>query len=1067
MITTGWLTTKKRGRDDDLITRDRQAALAARRQHQRSRPTKVTNKSPQRRENDRKSKKKKKKEEEDFLVDESSDESMSEKEWNENSEEEEEEEDDEEKENGTGRRMQDGSSSSSDNDDDDDDNNNNNNDLFRPYQPRRQRVPTKDEHKRKDTVAGMSTSSSSLLLLARKPDTLSCLHDFDSPADHRSNRNCQVVVDVVDGDVDVGDDDHSLSNQILQDTPTPDRKPRAKRKYRDTKSSAWSTTRDDPVSKRSHGAVKQAMTFSAAAAIVSTDASLDEEVEDEDEAIALAWAMEQSRKEASRKQQGKTATTSDSTKQQQQQQPISLLVDTDAEEEVENDEGEAEDCDQDVYVDEDARAAGSVLETANELSKRILSNMASWSETKLSNVTNGNTSATAAVPLGMIVDGALALTTLQEGSASSSSSSSLDHKFISKQEMAEICPNVTLADYQLIGVNWMALLHGMKCEVEGSKSKSTSVNGVLADSMGLGKTVQTIAFLSWLRHSRTANKLSAWSEKDPIVVESDDEREDRAVLPHLVVAPASVLSNWEREFQKFAPHLKVVTYHGSQAERRMIQDELNVHLPSKAHMRKRLQVQPVDVILSPITYFQKEQSDDRVFLRRFKYDYMVVDEAHLLKNARGLRYKYLDRFTTQHRLLLTGTPVQNSPKELLALLCFLMPLFSRDSGEDSFDKSSENDGGESMLQHFVQQEGCSDEVAYRKLKQLFAPFVLRRKKEDVLSQILPPKERKVEFVQLDPVGRSLYDSILSDHVKAKKKGNAASREHLFTQLRKAAHHPLLIRARHKTPAEKMELARVFHRYGAFQGQGCTLERVTEEIEKYNDFQVHLTALELIEENPHRRKDLERYILDEADLFCSAKFARLRSLLPDMVKAGHRILIFSVWTSCLDLLSCLMESLDLKYLRMDGSTPVPERQGLIDEFSRDDSIPVFLLSTKACGLGINLTAADTCIMHDLDFNPFNDLQAEDRCHRIGATKPVTIIKMVSKDTVDEDIYAMQQRKAKMNAAILESSSSDWNKEAAKEKAIVLQTAVDRFLRSPMSKAASADGKENQIFERDNL
>ena len=130
----------------------------------------------------------------------------------------------------------------------------------------------------------------------------------------------------------------------------------------------------------------------------------------------------------------------------------------------------------------------------------------------------------------------------------------------------------------------------------------------------------------------------------------------------------------------------------------------------------------------------------------------------------------------------------------------------------------------------------------------------------------------------------------------------------------------------------------------------------------------------------------------------------------------------------------------------------ERQDLIDQFNEDDSIPIFLLSTKACGLGINLTAADVCIMHDIDFNPFNDLQAEDRCHRIGQKKPVKVIKLVAKDTVDQDIFSMQERKAKMSAAIMESSKF----EAKKERDNVLKNAMDRFLASPDARTE----KENE-------
>jgi SWI/SNF-related matrix-associated actin-dependent regulator 1 of chromatin subfamily A len=219
-------------------------------------------------------------------------------------------------------------------------------------------------------------------------------------------------------------------------------------------------------------------------------------------------------------------------------------------------------------------------------------------------------------------------------------------------------------------------------------------------------------------------------------------------------------------------------------------------------------------------------------------------------------------------------------------------------------------------------------------------------------------------------------------------------------------------------------------------------------------------LELIDENPHRRQDLERYILPEDALFSSAKFSRLRSLLPTLIQDGHRILIFSVWTSCLDLLGCLVEHLGLNYLRMDGSCPSNVRQELIDRFNQDDSISIFLLSTKACGLGINLTAADTCIIHDLDFNPFNDLQAEDRCHRIGQKKQVTVYKMVTKNTVDADIYTMQERKSKMNDAIMESGKEK------KERRELLQTAVKRFLGSPQGKVKDEkQDKENTDWQKE--
>jgi SWI/SNF-related matrix-associated actin-dependent regulator 1 of chromatin subfamily A len=141
----------------------------------------------------------------------------------------------------------------------------------------------------------------------------------------------------------------------------------------------------------------------------------------------------------------------------------------------------------------------------------------------------------------------------------------------------------------------------------------------------------------------------------------------------------------------------------------------------------------------------------------------------------------------------------------------------------------------------------------------------------------------------------------------------------------------------------------------------------------------------------------------------------------------------------------MDAMGFSYLRLDGQTDIQTRQQLIDQFTNDTSIPVFLLSTRAGGMGINLTAADTCILHDLDFNPFNDIQAEDRVHRIGQHKLVTVIKMVTEDTVDADIYKMQERKAEMNAAILETKSSGakQKKEETKEMNSMLKNAVTRY------------------------
>lgn len=301
----------------------------------------------------------------------------------------------------------------------------------------------------------------------------------------------------------------------------------------------------------------------------------------------------------------------------------------------------------------------------------------------------------------------------------------------------------------------------------------------------------------------------------------------------------------------------------------------------------------------------------------------------------------------------------------MSLLCFLMPLFDgkvskRKSRYDN-DSDDENDGGQRMLYYFVHLEGASgdDAKAYRKLKQLFAPFVLRRKKEDVLGQILPPKTRRVDIVPMDESTQAAYDAIISSHVKARAdKGSdvvtsdAASQKHLFTTLRKAANHPLLLRNRFKSEEDKNKLAHLAMNYGWFGNDAsCTLRLVRDELEKYSDYEIHCAAIQMIEDNPQRKEHLEKFTLMEDDLFCSPKFVRLRSILPELIGKGHRILIFSQWTKVLDLMGHLLDSLQLSnHLRLDGQTAVSERQDLIDKFTNDPSIKVFLLSTRAGGLG---------------------------------------------------------------------------------------------------------------------
>ena len=196
----------------------------------------------------------------------------------------------------------------------------------------------------------------------------------------------------------------------------------------------------------------------------------------------------------------------------------------------------------------------------------------------------------------------------------------------------------------------------------------------------------------------------------------------------------------------------------------------------------------------------------------------------------------------------------------------------------------------------------------------------------------------------------------------------------------------------------------------------SLDKVHKEIATWSDHMMHDYMQQFGGEA------LRPMLLPTSTLLASAKMEALRVLLPRLERDGHRMLIFSQWTKLLDLLELLMHDMNYRFVRLDGQLPIMERQKLIDQYTNDEGILIFLLSTKAGGLGINLTAADTVILHDLDFNPHNDRQAEDRSHRMGQKRKVTIYKLVAANTVDEAIYRMQERKARLDTQLLGDSNA---------------------------------------------
>jgi len=549
-----------------------------------------------------------------------------------------------------------------------------------------------------------------------------------------------------------------------------------------------------------------------------------------------------------------------------------------------------------------------------------------------------------------------------------------------KQQPEMLNSDLTLSVYQLIGLNWLVLMH------------KQAINGILADEMGLGKTIQTIAFLAHLK-----------------------ERGDGG--PHLIIVPSSTMENWRKELELWAPDIQIVTYWGSQDERRhlrlqLVQDELDY-----------------DVILT--TYNMVISSaEDRVLFKKMEFHYVVFDEAHMLKNMASQRYEQLMKIRCSRKLLLTGTPLQNNLIELMSLLIFVMP--------GMFAKKKEQ--LKKMFSLFPKQQDECERSNYEKdriahAKRIMKPFFLRRLKSDVLTD-LPAKIASVERVPMSTRQAELYFQLVADYkdraAKLAETGQTSSGADsaigMLMNLRKTANHPLLIRDQYDDHKLGV-MARLLKTRDS--GHKEAVESfIIEDLQTMSDFDIHKTC--------ETYRCIEHLALGNHLLCDSGKFQLLDDLLPQMRGNGDRVLIFSQFTMLLDVLERYLKIRGHKYLRLDGQTPVQERQELIDKFNRDEQIFIFILSTRAGGLGINLTAANTVILHDLDFNPYNDKQAEDRCHRVGQTKEVKVIRFTSEDTIEEGIHQVALEKLKLEQDVTGENENDTKKK--KDVARLLKTAL---------------------------
>ncbi|KAH7825258.1 putative chromatin-remodeling complex ATPase chain Iswi [Monocercomonoides exilis] len=517
-----------------------------------------------------------------------------------------------------------------------------------------------------------------------------------------------------------------------------------------------------------------------------------------------------------------------------------------------------------------------------------------------------------------------------------------------------------MRSYQLEGLNWLIWLY------------ENGIHGILADEMGLGKTLQTLSLFVYLKvHLGVPG-------------------------PHLVIGPKSTMGNWMNEVKKFCPCIKAVRLHGDKDQRKEI-------------MATKMKPNSFDLCVTTYEMILIEKA----FLRKFKWNYIVVDEAHRIKNDKSKLSTILRTYSSKHRLLLTGTPLQNNLHELWALLNFLLPTIFYDSSK--FDDAFKND-----------QEGAN--VFVQQLHKMLRPFLLRRLKSDV--ETLPPKNEIIVFVQMTPMQKQWYRSLYFKDIDAIN-GLSADRLRLLNiamQMRKCCNHPYLFPGAEPEP-----------------------------------------------------------FVDGEHLFTnSGKMVVVDKLVQKVAKERGKVVIFCQMTRMMDILQAALAYRGYRCFRLDGGTPLDVREYQIEEFSKPlppadkdsgNSIPsvpfIFLISTRAGGLGITLVAANTVILYDSDWNPQADLQAIDRCHRIGQKKPVTIYRLICEHSIEEKVVERARIKLHLDHIVIQQGRLVEQKKAlAKEDlltmirhgAVEIMSSAEEEKRKEKEKkaaAAAAAGEEGKM------
>lgn len=558
--------------------------------------------------------------------------------------------------------------------------------------------------------------------------------------------------------------------------------------------------------------------------------------------------------------------------------------------------------------------------------------------------------------------------------------------------------NAQLRTYQQEGLNWLDFLNRF------------NLHGILCDEMGLGKTLMTISIVA-IDHWR--------ADQMKTTVDGEQVR----FKPSLIVCPSTLTNHWQYEIRKFLPDqdcaLRSILYGGSQNDRMQTRSTLVkcIKAGNEAGSKFNLLITSYDMIRNDIDFFKDIQ-----------WNYCVLDEGHIIKNGKTKLSKAIRLLNAKHRLILSGTPIQNNVTELWSLFDFLMPGFL--GSERQFQSRFARPILQSREPKCSNREQEAGALAMESLHRQVLPFIMRRLKCDVL-QDLPPKIIQDYYCELSPLQHKLYEDFtrsklcstvtkesvmdLADVELESTQTKSHSKSHVFQALqylKSVCNHPkLVLSSKHPKYKEILQ---------------C-LEREKSSLDDINNSSKLRALKQLLIDCGIGGTPTNGQVIGD-DSVAGSQQQQQQTIIESSVVKQHRALIFCQLRSMADIVEndLLKKHLPgITYLRLDGSVQPNARQSIVNRFNDDPSIDVLLLTTQIGGLGLNLTGADTVIFVEHDWNPTKDLQAMDRAHRIGQKKVVNVYRLITKETLEEKIMGLQKFKTMVSNTVINQDNNCLN------------------------------------------